>query len=233
MNGGLWIASHCYIVMKHSKSVNVITISANTESDSQVFSEIKNWMMDRPGNEVTLSWIRHLHWSKLEKRGGSEEGNMVCHSTHVCTELLGSREGLSLIPRLSCMGMRLGRGWEWHQAISWLGYNQELLTFMKLSFEAKSEPVIGIGHKGIFYSKNNWIVHFKLLVAWTGTRRTKKEKEDEESIKISDSTTGCTLDGIKTEEQIETFTVVAKPWFQGYKATLNPRHPKVSLQIKT
>ena len=96
-----------------------------------------------------------------------------------------------------------------------------------LSFEAKSEP--GIRHKGIFYSKNNWIVHFKLL--WP--ERGQKRKEDKESIKISDSTTGCTLDGIKTEEQIETFTVVAKPWFQGYEATLNPQHPKVSLQIKT
>lgn len=43
------------------EGVDVIIISANTELNSQVFPEIKNWMMDRPGNEVTLSWIRHLH----------------------------------------------------------------------------------------------------------------------------------------------------------------------------
>lgn len=72
---------------------------------------------------------------------------------------------------------------------------------------------MGIGHNTKVFSTVK-IIELYTSNYWLPERGQKKgggQRKRRRSIKISDSTTGCTLDGIKTEEQIETFTVVAKP----------------------
>ena len=105
---------------------------------------------------------------------------MVCHSIHVCTELLGSREGLSLIPRLLCMGTRLGRGWEWCQAMSWLEYNQvRIINSYEIIIRSQIWTSNGnrTQHKGIFYSKNNCTL--QTTGCLNGDKRRKEDKERE------------------------------------------------------